>query len=68
MYLSKGALKVTRSPVADVFDGVVDQLFDLAVVFDLLLYLLQRIDDGGVMSAAEFLADIDHGQRRDARC
>ena len=65
MHLSKGALKVTRSPVADVFDGVVDQLFDLAVVFNLLLYLLQRIDDGGVMSAAEFLADIDHGQRRD---
>ena len=63
--LSKGALKVTRSPVADVFDGVVDQLFDLAVVFNLLLYLLQRINDGGVMSAAEFLADIDHGQRRD---
>ena len=56
---------MTRSPVADVFDGVVDQFFDLAVVFDLLLYLLQRIDDGGVMSAAEFLADIDHGQRRD---
>ena len=65
MRLSKGALTVTRSPVADVFDGVVDEFFDLAVGFDLLLNFLEGIDDGGVVSAAEFFADIDHGQRRD---
>lgn len=65
MHLSKGALKVAQLPVADVFDGVVDKLFDLAVVVDLLLNLLQRIDDCRVVSAAKFLADIDHRQRRD---
>ena len=46
--------------VADVFDGVVDQLFDLAVLFKQPLNLVYGIDDGGIMSAAELLADVDH--------
>ena len=54
--------------VADIFDGVVHQLLDFAVLFDLLLHLLQRVDDGGVMSAAERLADVDHRKRGDLPC
>ena len=48
------------SAILDVFDGVVDKLLDLPVLFDKSLYLLDRINYRRIVAVAELLADIDH--------
>ena len=46
--------------VTDVFDGIVDKLFDFSVLINHFLNLLQGVNDGRIVSAAKLLTDIDH--------
>lgn len=52
--------KPVELPVTDILDGIVDYLFDLAVILHHFLNLFNGIDNGGVMSAAEFFTDVCH--------
>lgn len=46
--------------VADVFDGVVNQLFYLGILFNHTLNLVERVDNCRVVPSAELLAYVYH--------
>ena len=47
-------------PFANIFDAILDRIPEGRIIFDVLLYLLNGIDDGGIMTVAEFFTDILH--------
>lgn len=61
-YIIQRVIKGGISAVTDVLNDILGCGFDLAVLLQVLLHLLERVDHGGVIAAAEFVADGLRGQ------
>lgn len=49
-----------RLPFADIFDDILYRISEGRIVFDILFYLLDGIDDSGIVAVAEFFTDAFH--------
>lgn len=49
--------RVEKLFIPDIFYNIVNDRFGMRILFNNFLYLLNRINDRGVVSSAEFIAD-----------